>query len=170
MAGFHTDAAAPNFALPRHLLSGERTSQKIKTAPLGSLPSFAAQSTNGRNAENRPFAALCTNVSVAGQSRLMLMQRNSTQSVGQFTEHVSAVLHISPNQTLRTIKWVAPQIDLSEPHFQAWLLLVFIQFAACDSIYSSSKNSETQSPVFLMATLDSGDSGNAAMKTCGIPS
>ncbi|MGA9434942.1 MAG: hypothetical protein WBV62_11985, partial [Roseobacter sp.] len=32
---------------------------------LGSLPSFAAQSTNGRNAENRPFAALVANVSVA---------------------------------------------------------------------------------------------------------
>jgi len=28
----------------------------------GSLPSFAAQSTNGRNAENRPFAALVANV------------------------------------------------------------------------------------------------------------
>jgi len=32
---------------------------------LGSLPSFAAQSTNGRNAKNRPFAALVANVSVA---------------------------------------------------------------------------------------------------------
>jgi len=31
----------------------------------GSLPSFAAQSTNGRNAKNRPFAALVANVSVA---------------------------------------------------------------------------------------------------------
>ena len=34
-------------------------------AKQGSLPSFAAQSTNGRNAENRPFAALVANVSVA---------------------------------------------------------------------------------------------------------
>ena len=32
---------------------------------MGSLPSFAAQSTNGRDAENRPFAALMANVSVA---------------------------------------------------------------------------------------------------------
>ena len=36
---------------------------------MGSLPSFAAQIANGRNAENRPFAALVANVSVAGRSR-----------------------------------------------------------------------------------------------------
>jgi len=34
-------------------------------AALGSMPSFAAQITNGRNAENRPVAALVANVSVA---------------------------------------------------------------------------------------------------------
>jgi len=34
----------------------------------GSRPSFAAQSANGRNAENRLFAAVVANVSVAGQS------------------------------------------------------------------------------------------------------
>jgi len=37
---------------------------------MGSLPSFAAQIANGRNAENRPFAALCTNVSVADFSAI----------------------------------------------------------------------------------------------------
>jgi len=39
--------------------------EQIKTSAPGSLPSFAAQSTNGRNAENWPFAALVANVSVA---------------------------------------------------------------------------------------------------------
>ena len=37
-------------------------------AAVGSLPSFAAQSTNGRNAKNRPFAALVANVSVADKA------------------------------------------------------------------------------------------------------
>ena len=37
---------------------------------MGSLPSFAAQSTNGRNAKNRPFAALVANVSVADKADL----------------------------------------------------------------------------------------------------
>ena len=32
---------------------------------MGSLPSFAAQCTNGRNAENQPFAAHVSDVSVA---------------------------------------------------------------------------------------------------------
>ena len=37
-------------------------------AESGSLPSFAAQSTNGRNAKNRPFAAPVCDVSVADQA------------------------------------------------------------------------------------------------------
>jgi len=40
---------------------------------MGSLPSFAAQSTNGRNAENRPFAALVANVSVADQAAIRIL-------------------------------------------------------------------------------------------------
>ena len=47
----------------------KRVTQRICAAynavASGSLPSFAAQSTNGCNAENRPFAALVAKVSVA---------------------------------------------------------------------------------------------------------
>lgn len=44
---------------------------------MGSGQSFAAQSTNGRNAENRPFAALVANVSVAGHCVLSLQVRKN---------------------------------------------------------------------------------------------
>jgi len=42
---------------------------EFKLAALGSLPSFAAQCTNGRNADNQPFVMHALNVSVAGRSR-----------------------------------------------------------------------------------------------------
>jgi hypothetical protein len=43
-------------------------------SPSGSLPSFAAQSTNGRNAKNRPFAALVANVSVADEGVIRFLR------------------------------------------------------------------------------------------------
>ena len=54
------------------------------SSALGSLPSFAAQSTNGRNAENRPFAALVANVSVADETVLEFgcVPRQALQSLG----------------------------------------------------------------------------------------
>ena len=44
-----------------HFSRCERPQHKITMAGLGSPPSFAAQCTNGRNAENQPFAAACRN-------------------------------------------------------------------------------------------------------------
>ena len=59
----------------QHFQRCERKQHRIRIHGVGSLPSFAAQSTNGRNAENRPFAALVANVSVAGQSTISLRLR-----------------------------------------------------------------------------------------------
>ncbi|MGA9435375.1 MAG: hypothetical protein WBV62_14170, partial [Roseobacter sp.] len=54
----------------QHFPCCERTQHEYLIHRVGSLPSFAAQSTNGRNAENRPFAALVANVSVADRADL----------------------------------------------------------------------------------------------------
>ena len=48
---------------------------------LSSNLSFAAQCTNGRNADNQPFVMHALNVSVAGLSRLLLMQLLLTQKM-----------------------------------------------------------------------------------------
>ena len=49
----------------QHPLTSQQPDLDQLENTIGSLPSFAAQSTNGRNAENRPFAARVANVSVA---------------------------------------------------------------------------------------------------------
>lgn len=49
----------------QHFPCCERTQHEYLIHRVGSLPSFAAQSTNGHNAENQPFAALVANVLVA---------------------------------------------------------------------------------------------------------
>ena len=59
---------------------------------MGSLQSFAAQDTNGRNAENQPFAAQVLDVSVADKTDLGELSSN-----GRLLSAANAAKHTLPD-------------------------------------------------------------------------
>jgi len=65
-------------------------------AAVGSLPSFAAQSTNGRNAKIRPFAAVVANVSVADFAVIRFSDFAGAASLRACGKFVTALQLTSP--------------------------------------------------------------------------